>query len=200
MASKLEEHPIRIRDLINVFDYLLQRIRWEDKQDAAERQDGQNVQSTSSLRYKPIDYFAKEFYDFKDDIVIGESQMLKVSSFVHDVVVGSPETSYPAPRLQHNMSKSLRQHCQLPASAWSYRSSASTTASMELCQRYVRRLNSVQTIAAKPRTQPAHATSGNIPRSNHLSRVRVSGLLGLQSSSVTPDGSCTVVCVVRRRR
>lgn len=26
-----------------------------------------------------MDYFAKEFYDWKDDIVIGESQILKVS-------------------------------------------------------------------------------------------------------------------------
>ena len=28
-----------------------------------------------------MDYFAKEFYDFKDDIVIAESQILKVSSW-----------------------------------------------------------------------------------------------------------------------
>ena len=28
--------------------------------------------------YEPMDYFAKEFYDWKDDIVISESQILKV--------------------------------------------------------------------------------------------------------------------------
>jgi len=35
--------------------------------------------SVQKFNYKPMDYFAKEYYDWKDDIVIAESQILKVS-------------------------------------------------------------------------------------------------------------------------
>lgn len=37
---------------------------------------------THSFVYQPMDYFAKEFYDWKDEIVIGESQILKVGGWV----------------------------------------------------------------------------------------------------------------------
>lgn len=81
LASKLEEHPIRIRDLINCFDYLLRLVAYEGKRlDAKSNSNGHSpaLPATSSFVYKPMDYFAKEFYDWKDDLVIGESQILKV--------------------------------------------------------------------------------------------------------------------------
>lgn len=74
LSSKLEEHPIRIRDLITSFDYLLRLVEWE----SAKRR--QPASSSAQFVYKPMDYFAKEYYDWKDDIVIGESQILKVKS------------------------------------------------------------------------------------------------------------------------
>ena len=84
LSSKLEEHPIRIRDLINCFDYLLKLVQWEAGQAALEKARQSLPASTSTAAsaaefvYQPMDYFAKEFYDWKDDIVIGESQILKV--------------------------------------------------------------------------------------------------------------------------
>lgn len=81
LASKLEEHPIRIRDLINCFDYLIKLVDFEAQQLELERISGTPIASSSvyKFNYKPMDYFAKEYYDWKDDIVIAESQILKVS-------------------------------------------------------------------------------------------------------------------------
>ena len=89
MSSKLEEWPIRIRDLINCFDYLIKLVEWERSQIAITKARsvaaslGSNTPASSAahpdFRYKSMDHFAKEFYDFKDDIVIAESQILKVS-------------------------------------------------------------------------------------------------------------------------
>ena len=88
VSSKLEEWPIRIRDLINCFDYLIKLVEWERSQIAIAKARnvaaslGQNASaastSSASFHYQPMDYFAKEFYGFKDDIVIAESQILKV--------------------------------------------------------------------------------------------------------------------------
>lgn len=80
LASKLEEHPIRIRDLINCFDYLIRLVDYEAQQIELERISGSPIASSSvsKFNYKPMDYFAKEYYDWKDDIVIAESQILKV--------------------------------------------------------------------------------------------------------------------------
>jgi hypothetical protein len=81
LASKLEEHPIRIRDLINCFDYLIKLVDFEAQQLELERISGTHLASSSvqKFNYKPMDYFAKEYYDWKDDVVIAESQILKVS-------------------------------------------------------------------------------------------------------------------------
>lgn len=90
LASKLEEvsPPPRLRDLINVVDYLVKRVDHERGQmavakarAAAARATGNSeapVQLTSApMRYEPMDYFAKEFYDMKEETVIGEMQILK---------------------------------------------------------------------------------------------------------------------------
>lgn len=74
LASKLEECPIRIRDLINIFDLLLGRAR---------HQLAHSIFSSSSknvalpaFHYSPMQYFAQEFYDAKDAMVVAEMQIL----------------------------------------------------------------------------------------------------------------------------
>jgi len=58
LASKLEECPLRMRDLINVYDLLLQR----------------NAHTLSkgkeTFKYAPMSYFGNTFYDLKDALVI----------------------------------------------------------------------------------------------------------------------------------
>lgn len=98
LASKLEETPRRVRDLINVFDYLLSSARFQSKHHPGFRyqqlltprsnaKDGDNphVQSgkanPSDFQYKPMSYFANEFYEAKDALVIAEMQILKRLGF-----------------------------------------------------------------------------------------------------------------------
>ncbi|PWN34657.1 cyclin-like protein [Meira miltonrushii] len=99
LSSKLEETPKRIRDLINVFDYLVKRDQHQAKYRPGPRshQLGKarrkaNTASTSNgtanhhaqippFEYKPMTYFANEFYDTKDALVIAEMQILKRLGF-----------------------------------------------------------------------------------------------------------------------
>ena len=83
-----------------------------------------------------MDYFAKEFYDFKDDIVIAESQILKVSERL-DRPSGCkhPLTGHlAASRLQRHRAESIRQHCQLPSSAHPDRPPDNTADSLVVCE------------------------------------------------------------------
>lgn len=108
VSSKLEEWPIRIRDLINCFDYLVKLVQYEKSQLAIAKarsvaaslnHNGSSAVAANSastaFQYTPMDYFAKEFYDFKDDIVIAESQILKASR-PQDFVVGSHSQCFSA--------------------------------------------------------------------------------------------------------
>jgi len=64
----------------------LKLVQWEAGQAALEKaRQALPTSSNTSIGfvYQPMDYFAKEFYDWKDDIVIGESQILKVWLAVH---------------------------------------------------------------------------------------------------------------------
>lgn len=80
LASKLEECPLRMRDLINVYDLLLQRA-------------AHTVASTSSshpppdFKYAPMSYFGNTFYDLKDALVVSEMQILKRLGFNVHVVL-----------------------------------------------------------------------------------------------------------------
>ena len=70
LAAKLEESVVRIRDLVNVFDYLMKRFDFEKEQ----------LRSTSlgkTFSYEPMDYSAREYYDYKEELVICEMQLLK---------------------------------------------------------------------------------------------------------------------------
>ncbi|KAF8753371.1 Cyclin-like protein [Rhizoctonia solani] len=65
LASKLEECPIRMRDLINVYDLLLARAKHSLRED------------DQSFHYTPMGYFDNAFYDAKDALVVAEMQLLK---------------------------------------------------------------------------------------------------------------------------
>ena len=76
LASKLEECPLRMRDLINVYDLLLQRAAY-------------SLSSTSAepFQYQPMSYFGSTFYDLKDALVVAEMQVLKRLGFNVHVVL-----------------------------------------------------------------------------------------------------------------
>lgn len=74
LASKLEECPVRMPDLINVYDLLRQR--------AAHTVSAHS--STTPIRefkYAPMSYFGDTFYDLKDALVVSEMQILKRLGF-----------------------------------------------------------------------------------------------------------------------
>ena len=54
LASKLEECPVRMRDLINVYDLLLAKAEHE-----------LSSRSGSPFKYTPMGYFGNTFYDMK---------------------------------------------------------------------------------------------------------------------------------------
>lgn len=76
LASKLEECPLRIRDLINVYDLLLQREAHSI-----------GPKSSAEFKYAPMSYFGNTFYDIKDAIVVHEMQILKRLGFNVQVVL-----------------------------------------------------------------------------------------------------------------
>lgn len=80
LASKLEECPLRIRDLVNVYDLLLQRTTHQIASPSAST-------SKSEFRYNPMSYFSQTFYDLKDAIVVAEMQILKRLGFNVHVVL-----------------------------------------------------------------------------------------------------------------
>lgn len=76
LASKLEECPLRMRDLINIYDLLLQRANhYLNSTDAQE------------FVYNPMSYFGSAFYDLKDALVVAEMQILKRLGFNVHVVL-----------------------------------------------------------------------------------------------------------------
>ncbi|KAH9030638.1 cyclin-like protein [Lactarius pseudohatsudake] len=80
LSSKLEECPVRMRDLINVYDLLLQRA-------------AHTVASTSfahpppEFKYTPMSYFGNTFYDLREALVVSEMQILKRLGFDVQVVL-----------------------------------------------------------------------------------------------------------------
>ena len=74
LASKLEECPIRMRDLINVYDLLLQRT----SHTLASRTSNT---PKPDFKYVPMSYFGNAFYELKDALVVAEMQILKRLGF-----------------------------------------------------------------------------------------------------------------------
>lgn len=71
LASKLEECPLRIRDLINIYDLLLQRTSHTLS----------SSNTKDAFKYAPMSYFGNTFYDLKDALVVAEMQILKRLGF-----------------------------------------------------------------------------------------------------------------------
>ncbi|KAJ6500485.1 cyclin-like protein [Mycena sanguinolenta] len=78
LASKLEECPIRMRDLINVYDLLLQR---------AAHSLSTKHSTTTEFKYATMSYFGSTFYELKDALVVSEMQILKRLGFNVHVVL-----------------------------------------------------------------------------------------------------------------
>ncbi|KAF9453295.1 cyclin-like protein [Macrolepiota fuliginosa MF-IS2] len=76
LASKLEECPIRMRDLINVYDVLLQRAAHTI-----------GPKADTPFKYHPMSYFGTAFYDLKESLVVAEMQILKRLGFNVHVVL-----------------------------------------------------------------------------------------------------------------
>ncbi|KAF5372966.1 hypothetical protein D9758_001680 [Tetrapyrgos nigripes] len=72
LASKLEECPLRMRDLINVYDLLLQH---------SEHEHTMGPKSNTEFKYAPMSYFGSTFYELKDTLVVAEMQLLKRLGF-----------------------------------------------------------------------------------------------------------------------
>ncbi|RPD66012.1 cyclin-like protein, partial [Lentinus tigrinus ALCF2SS1-6] len=89
LASKLEECPIRMRDLINVYDLLLQRAAHKLKHSAAPSSASTSTSAANvpDFKYVPMSYFGNTFYDLKDALVVAEMQILKRLGFDVRVVL-----------------------------------------------------------------------------------------------------------------
>lgn len=73
LSSKLEESPLRIRDIINSYSYLQSLVSYCSAPPYPP--------ASTYTAYAPMDYFATEFYDMKDALVIAEMQILKRLGF-----------------------------------------------------------------------------------------------------------------------
>jgi len=82
LSSKLEECPVRMRDLINVYDLLLQRAAHTVASTSASSQ-----HRPSEFKYTPMSYFGSTFYDLKEALVVSEMQILKRLGFDVQVVL-----------------------------------------------------------------------------------------------------------------
>lgn len=76
LSSKLEECPLRMRDIINVYDVLLQRAKHAT-----------GPKSNQEFRYYPMSYFGDTFYALKEALVVAEMQILKRLGFNVHVVL-----------------------------------------------------------------------------------------------------------------
>jgi hypothetical protein len=73
LASKLEECPLRMRDLINVYDVLLKRAAHTVKHASSPH--------PPAFKYEPMSYFGDTFYEMREALVVHEMQILKRLGF-----------------------------------------------------------------------------------------------------------------------
>ncbi|GAA6061548.1 hypothetical protein JCM10212_002755 [Sporobolomyces blumeae] len=88
LASKLEESPLRLRDIVNSYSYLLSLSTYcstpvpsSPSSSSTRATTTKYPQPSTYNRYVPMDYFSTEFYDLKDALVIAEMQLLKRLGF-----------------------------------------------------------------------------------------------------------------------
>lgn len=87
LASKLEECPVRMRDLINIYDLLLQRAAHRLKHLPRSHAGTPDENLIPDFTYTPMSYFAQTFYELKDALVVAEMQILKRLGFNVHVVL-----------------------------------------------------------------------------------------------------------------
>lgn len=152
LAAKLEEHALRLRDLINVFHYIGKCVEHEKASLALETAKAKARSITAQtpppadppstgrpMQYTPMDYFDKLFYDMKEQAVIGEMQILKRCASRHSYrdlydmrLMRSSHNAQAGVQLDYQTS--LWTPGQLSSSPRPCESSLSATASMGLCQ------------------------------------------------------------------
>ncbi len=108
LASKLEECPVRMRDLINVYDLLLSRARHVVA--TAPNSPGEE----RPFHYEPMGYFDGVFYELKDAMVVAEMQILKRLGF--NVQVQLPYGTM----VNYLQVLGLTAQDDVPQMAWSY--------------------------------------------------------------------------------
>jgi hypothetical protein len=86
LSSKLEECPVRMRDLMNVYDLLLQRAA-HTVASASASASASSPHHPSEFKYTPMSYFGNTFYDLKESLVVSEMQILKRLGFDMQVVL-----------------------------------------------------------------------------------------------------------------
>ncbi|KAI9458033.1 cyclin-like protein [Russula earlei] len=114
LSSKLEECPVRMRDLINVYDLLLQRA-------AHTVASGSSPHQSSEFKYTPMSYFGNTFYDLKEALVVSEMQILKRLGF--DVQVVLPYGTL----VNYMRLLGLTNHNEAVSMAWGYLNDALQT-------------------------------------------------------------------------
>lgn len=121
LSSKLEECPVRMRDLINVYDLLLQRAAHTVTSASESSQ-----HCPSEFKYTPMSYFGNTFYDLKEALVVSEMQILKRLGF--DVQVVLPYGSL----VNYMRLLGLTSHNEAVSTAWGYLNDACVMADAKL--------------------------------------------------------------------
>ncbi|EFI28411.1 cyclin-L1 [Coprinopsis cinerea okayama7 len=112
LSSKLEECPLRMRDIINVYDLLLQR---------ATHSISPKGKSGQEFVYHPMSYFGDTFYQLKEALVVAEMQILKRLGF--NVHVTLPYNTL----INYLRLLGLGQNSELCTKAWGYLNDALQT-------------------------------------------------------------------------
>ncbi|KAH8926874.1 cyclin-like protein [Atractiella rhizophila] len=107
LASKLEESPLRIRDLINTFDYILDYIAWIREEETA------GGSSRKGWKYETMGYHDPKYYEYRDEAAAGEMQILKRLGFHVSVQPSHPILA------NYLQVLSLVSHPTIPQDAWS---------------------------------------------------------------------------------
>lgn len=93
LATKVEEHPVSLRKLINIYDYLLQKDEWNARRAGGgwwtrqTRRSPVKIVATDAdvspakFEWQPHSYQSSTFYEHRDALVVHEMQLLKRLGF-----------------------------------------------------------------------------------------------------------------------
>lgn len=98
LATKIEEHPLSLRDLINVFDYVLQLDRWNARgagggwwslrcsrsQPVLQSSDNDSANG-QQFRWQPHSHGSSTYFKLRDAILVHEMHLLKRLGFQIEV-------------------------------------------------------------------------------------------------------------------